>query len=233
MVKRLGIIGGMGPKATAIFFDKIIENTVAEHDHEHIESVILNSCKLQEKSGGMFPELELLLGEVKKLESLNVDLIAMPCNTAHIHHERMKKHTNVEIINMIDETAKYIKNLAKGNSATVGILATNTTIKTELYTNALISQGFRALEPDTELQSKIMSIIYDQVKKTGHGELRDFLHIIDQLRKQGADYIIIGCTELSYFSSNYALPEFCIDAMNVLVETVIKKSGRRVRCGRL
>ncbi|MCL2586613.1 MAG: amino acid racemase [Firmicutes bacterium] len=225
-MKKLGIIGGMGPKATAIFFDRIVTQTQASTDQEHIESVVLNCSTIQDRSGGMFPTLKRLKKEVEHLQMLGVKNIVMPCNTAHIHHKKMQCGTKIKIINMIDETARYIKKLAGKRNATVGILATDTTIKTGLYSNALKLQGFNVIEPGHELQKKTMSIIYDQIKKTGTGNFKHFMSLVKKMTESGANYIVIGCTELSYFFENFDLPDYCIDAMEVLVKMSIIKSGK-------
>jgi aspartate racemase len=213
----------MGPQATSLFFERIVANTKAGHDCDHIETVILNCCKIQEKSGGIYPEYDLLKKEIENLCYLGVDIIAMPCNTAHIHYDKIKTNN---VINMIDETAKYISNLNPNKNIKVAVLATDTTIKTELYQNALKKQGYTAILPAKEFQQKVMHIIYEQVKKTGKGNIKDLLCIVNEMTKCGADLVILGCTELSYFYDNYELPRTCIDAMEVLVKTCTIECGK-------
>jgi len=225
-MKKLGIIGGMGPKATAIFFDRIVTRTEATTDQEHIEAVILNCSTIPNRSSEMSTTTNRLLTEIDNLQMLGATVIVMPCNTAHVHYENMQAHTKIKIVNMIDETAKHVNTIAGKKRATVGVLATDTTIKTGLYSTALKKQGFNVIEPDLETQKKVMHIIYEQVKKTGKGNIEDFMQIVNHMTESGADYIVIGCTELSYFFEYHPLPDYCVDAMEVLVKIAIQNCDK-------
>ncbi|WP_127530190.1 aspartate/glutamate racemase family protein [Paenibacillus kobensis] len=234
MSKKLGIIGGMGPKATSIFFSNIINKTVATNDREHLEMIILNDTKIPDRTaaieGGEYqPLLNQLISDVRILESLKVDNIAMPCNTSCFFIEELQSQTNIPIINMVEETAKHIANISEKQNVTVGILATNGTIKSQLYTNALQKYGIKCIEPDDVLQDHVMNLIYNQIKKNGHGNISDFNYVLDRMIKYGCNYVILGCTELSYFNHNYFISDYCIDALEVLTKVSIELSNKEYK----
>ena len=234
MNKRLGIIGGMGPKATAVFFNQIVDHTVAASDAEHIDMVILNNTKIPDRtaailSGNHQPVLDELLSSVRQLESLGVDHIAIPCNTACFFADKLQQATNVPIINIVEETVKYIKELPQEDDrgkVVVGVLATDGTIYSGTYLQALEHHGLECIIPQKEIQVKVVDLIYNQVKKTGRGNLHDFEYLVGEMVKSGCDYVVLGCTELSWFAANYTLPSCCIDALGVLTKVCIERSGK-------
>jgi len=219
----------MGPKATSVFFDNIVNKTVAEHDHEHLELIILNKSKIQEKTNGMTPEVSELLSSIKQLEQQDVHAIALPCNTSHIYYQEMQKTTKIPIINMIMETATHIKNISGHRQSSVGILVTDATKASGVYQKALKEQGLNCIEPDPATQLRIMDIVYNQVKRTGAGNIQDFNLVLTEMFRLGCDYIIIGCTELSWFSYNTKLSSYCIDALEILTQVSIEHCGYKYR----
>jgi aspartate racemase len=224
----------MGPKATSIFFSNIINKTVANSDHEHIEMIILNDTKIPDRtaaieSGYYKPLLDQLISDVKILELLKVDNIAMPCNTSCFFIKELQNQTSIHIINMVEETAKHIANISDNQDVTVGILATDGTIKSQLYTKALQKYDIECIEPDEVLQNHVMNIIYNQVKKSGHGNISDLNYVIDRMIKYGCNHVILGCTELSYFNHNYFISDYCIDALEVLTKVSIELSNKEYK----
>jgi len=238
MKTRLGIIGGMGPKATVVFFNNIVDHTVAASDADHIDMVILNNTKIPDRTAGILsgntkPVFDELLSSVRQLESLGVDSITMLCNTAYYFVQELQQATKIPIISIIEETVKHIKERAtlehKGKEVVVGVLATDGTVKTGTYRQMLEQYGLRYIFPDKELQAKVMHVIYDQVKKTSKGDIDDFNHLVEEMERLGCDYIILGCTDLSWFSANYTLSSRCVDALGVLTRVCIERSGKEYK----
>lgn len=234
MDKKLGIIGGMGPKATGVFFYNIVNKTVAECDNEHIDIVILNDTKIPDRTEairtGEFKNiLNKLLQDIKKLEYLKVDNIAIPCNTSCFFIEEVQKHTHIPIINMVEETAKYIRSIDKKENITVGILATDGTIESRMYQDELQKYNIKSIIPDKEIQLKVMDLIYNQIKKNGFGKINDLEDIINNMIGLGCDYVILGCTELSCFNFDYDIPNYCIDALEILTKTAIELSDKEYK----
>lgn len=114
---------------------------------------------------------------------------------------------------MVRETAKAAA--ARGNRK-LGILATDGTIQTGVYQRELSALGLESFSPPPEIQRLVMSIIYDEIKKGEKGSREKFSAIDKCLRAAGCDGAILGCTELSVYRTYHGLPQFYIDAMDVL-----------------
>lgn len=230
--KSLGVIGGMGPKATAVFFDKIIENTVAERDQDHINMVILNHATIPDRtsvilSGDADSFLETVEKDLKLLELAGVAHIAIPCNTSHYFYHDMQKLTTVPIINMVDETLKVIHG-KYGAGSRIGILATSGTIRSGIYAAGCSSYDMELYVPDDAIQEQVMKIIYTNVKSNLNfepDELETLIHLL--VTEQGCDCVILACTELSCIKLSEHAAERSIDAMQVLVDTSITLSGKQ------
>ncbi|NLY70326.1 MAG: aspartate/glutamate racemase family protein [Clostridiales bacterium] len=228
--KTLGIIGGMGPLATQYFYKKIIELTDASCDQEHVDLIILNHASMPDRTqlilSSRTDELyEALLYDAKKLESLSVAAIAIPCNTSHLLVDRLQEQISVPIINMIKET---VRDLSKDIEC-VGILATDGTIKSGLYQQSCLEVGIKPYVPSPEKQKLVMKIIYDGIKAGNEIDYNDVIKIEGELSANGCQAAIMACTELSCFKDMYNLPNYYIDAMEVLAKRSIEACGKRVK----
>lgn len=228
--KVLGVLGGMGPLATQLFYKMIIEKTDAKCDQEHLNMIILNHATmpdrtkeiLEGRTEGLF---QLLLADAQMLEKNGAGVISIPCNTSHVLIDRIQEGVGIPIINMVAETARHIGETAAEKDLKIGILATDGTINTGLYQKALEREGLIPVTPSPELQKLVMKIIYDGVKNGGTIDFSDFLNIQKDIFDQDCKAAILACTELSCFKEMYNLPPFYIDAMGVLTEKSILACG--------
>mgnify|MGYP004448407239 FL=1 len=227
----LGVLGGMGPQATNTFYQRIIARTQAESDQEHLRVLIWGDAKIPDRTVGILsgreePVYQHLLADAKLLEQAGCTHIAITCNTAHYFADRIQAELGVPIIHMPRETVKAI--LASGKK-TVGILATDGTIRTGIYQKELERAGLTAVTPKGEIQRIVMSIIYDEIKRGKPGSPEKFEKIDAFLREAGCDCAILGCTELSVYRVDNGLPPYYIDAMEVLAEQAILRCGKELR----
>ena len=232
-MQSLGIIGGMGPEATQLMYKSIIETTDAKCDQEHLDMVIINHASMPDrtaaiKSGDTTEIVRLLKRDAKLLESCGAGVLAVPCNTSHAFIEDIRGSVGVTVLDMIEETAAYIKR-CRPDMKKVGILATDGTVGQGLYHRALEKQGLEPYEPDEAAQKTVMKIIYDQIKTGEKGSIEDFSLVDTHLKKNGCDGAILACTELSVFRANHELNSFYVDAMQVLVEKCIKLCGGKLK----
>lgn len=231
--KKLGVIGGMGPMATSMFFERVINRTVATKDQEHIDMVILNHASMPDRteailSGNYDAFLSSIKADFDTLAHIGVSNIAIPCNTSHFFMDRMVEMTDIPIIDMVNETAKEICSLY-GVGSRVGILATNGTIRTGTYERACLSHGLKFVKPDIEDQDAVMKLIYD-IKSDLEIDVSSFESIILKLlREEGCQCVILACTELSLLTLDEKLKPHLIDAMDVLVKKAIIYSGKQVK----
>lgn len=229
-MKTLGIIGGLGPMATVYFMERIISMTQAGSDCEHIPMFVYNNPNVPDRTRYIlgtseespYPQL-LSTGEILKA---HCDCIVLPCATAHIFHERLQKELEMPVFNMIQETSDYLK---KEGITCAGLLATDGTIAGGLFRQSLKKNGIKMLIPKEQEQKKVMHLIYDGMKADGEIDIADFQRISDSLRKQGAQVIILGCTELSILNGRYELGAGYVDILEVTAAAIIKYCGGRLK----
>lgn len=234
--KVLGVLGGMGPLATQLFYKMIIEKTDANCDQEHLNMIILSHATMPDRTkeilAGRTEELFHLLAEdAKMLESNGAGVIAIPCNTSHVLLDRLQAGVGIPIINMVEETAAHIAGLFPEPDLRVAVLATDGTINTGLYQMELEKAGITPVVPSAGSQKLVMKLIYDGVKNGGEIDYSDFLTIQKEIDGQGCKAAVLACTELSCFKEIYHLPDFYIDAMDILTEKSILACGGKIKKG--
>lgn len=200
---KIGIVGGVGPAATVDFMNKVIRNTRASRDQEHIKMIVENNPQIPDRTSNLIgdgPDPTIALySTCKKLEANDANLIAIPCNTAHAYVERIQPYLSIPIINMLYETREYIRTHYQDRK-NIGLLATSGTVQSRVYHDAFSGTDFQLLTPDDEYQPKVMESIYGKFGvKAGYteGQCRnDLLAALLHLVERGAEVIILGCTEL-------------------------------------
>jgi aspartate racemase len=231
--KKLGVLGGMGPAATSLFFEKVIENTKASKDQDHIDMVILNHATIPDRTRAILedhkePFLEAVKKDFELFEVADIDHIAIPCNTSHYFYPEMQAMTSIRIINMIEETVKFIRDTF-GQTAKVGILATDGTVNTGIYQDECHKYKMKALVPNMQDQEKVMQTIYN-FKANKPVDVRGFEQVIEKMiNQEKCDCVILGCTELSCIEIATHLRPYTVDAMQVLANESIILSGKELK----
>lgn len=232
MSKTIGIIGGMGPLATAKMYERIILNTKASTDQDHPHTIIDSNTNIPDRTkyilhGGSDPRVEIIKS-AKRLETAGADFLIMPCNTSHYFYEDINKEVKIPLINMVKETVKTIKEDLK--SKKVGILSTKGVMFSGVYNNELEKNNLTPVLPSKEGQEVVMELIYNIKKGIYNSEIDKFRDCIEEMRLNGADIFILGCTELSVVEEIYNLPSNVkyIDAMDVLAREAIINAGCEV-----
>ncbi|MBD5099063.1 MAG: amino acid racemase [Clostridiales bacterium] len=228
---KLGVLGGMGPQATQVFYQFVLDRTDAARDQDHLPAVILSDTGIPDRtaailSGNTEGLYQRLLDDAKTLEACGCTVLAIPCNTSHYFADRLQGDIGVPIIHMLRETAAA---LAAQGKKRPGILATDGTIQTGLYQKECAAVGLDAVAPDPDTQKLVMSIIYDEIKQGEKGSREKFAHIDRAIRRAGCDCAILACTELSVFATYHPLPSFYLDAMMVMAERAVERCGYPLR----
>ena len=231
MEQKLGVLGGMGPQATQVFYQFVLDRTDAARDQDHLPAIILSDTQIPDRtqailSGDTKELYQRLLRDAKLLERCGCTAIAIPCNTSHYFVDRLQGEVGVPILHMIRETARELAGQGKKRP---GILATDGTIHTGLYQKECAALGLDAAAPDPDTQRLVMSIIYDEIKQGESGSREKFSHIDKAIRRMGCDCAILACTELSVFSTYHTLPPFYLDAMAVLARRAVSVCGYPLR----
>lgn len=200
---KVGVIGGVGPAATVDFLDKIVRNTHAKRDQDHIKLVVEHNPQIPDRTAALIGDGQdptvALYSACKKLEASDADLIAIPCNTAHAFVERIQPYLAIPIVNMLFETISYITTHC-GHRKTIGLLATSGTIESRVYHDVADAAQLDLIVPDDQHQKMVMSAIYgEHGVKAGYleGTCKDeLMQALTHLVERGAEVIILGCTEL-------------------------------------
>jgi len=227
--KIVGILGGMGPLSTVDLFLKIITSTPIRKEQDHLRIIIDNNPKIPDRTQAILGRGKDPFQELKKtawnLEKLGAEIIAIPCNTAHYYYNDLQKVVNVPIINMILETVEYIRREFV-DVKKIGLLATIGTIKARIYQDML--SDMEIIIPDVESEKLLMDLIYgERGIKAGYttGKLRKkILTIVELLLKQGAEAIIMGCTEISLILRQKDLSVRLINPLQILAEATVRKA---------
>ncbi len=228
---RLGVLGGMGPQATQIFYQRILDKTDAARDQEHVPTLIWSDTLMPDRtaailSGAAEPVFAQLLRGAKLLEREGCTVLAVPCNTSHFFADRLQGELGIPLLNMVRLSVGAMK--GRGCKK-VGVLATDGTVRTALYQKECAAQGLEAVVPGEEGQKLVMSIIYDEIKRGEKGSREKFAAVDRDLRRQGCDGAILACTELSVYKDYHGVPELYLDAMDVLAEASIRSCGYPLR----
>ena len=227
--KKIGIIGGMGPLATVELFRKLVVLTRAQKDAEHIHIMIDNFPQIPDRTasilaGGESP-VPYILDSAERLVRGGAEILLLPCNTSHYYFVEIEKNISVPILNMLRLTSAHLRAQGVGR---VALLATDGTIQTKVFEKALSGAGIQAILPDAAGQKTVMDVIYQQVKAGKEADLAALTRVMDALRAQGAERILLGCTELPLAYQNGSLPPDAVDPAHLLALAAIQMAGYEV-----
>ena len=223
--KVIGILGGMGPEATADLFKRIIRATPAEKDQDHIRVIIDSNPKIPDRtaaiiSGGSSP-LPEMTRTAKNLERAGADFILIPCNTAHHYYEELKRSVRIPLLNMVELTAQTIRKSFR-DAKKVGLIGTTGTVKAKIFNRALERSGVEVIYPPEKLQERVMKAIYGNVKAGRILEGKQIMtKIANDLVEKGAEIIICGCTEVSLVLGSKDICVPVVDPLQILAETAV------------
>jgi len=231
-MKTIGILGGMGPLATADLYKKITINTKADSDQQQLHIIIDSNTAIPDRSkciltecGSPIPEMT---HSIKRLEAAGADFLIMPCNTAHYFYRDLLKISEIPILNMLDLTVDYIKTKF-GTARTIGLLATDGTSQSGIYDQYFKKAGMKLVKPSVH-QKKVMDFIYEGIKKNNLTmESEGLFEAVKEMEKLGASAFILGCTELSAATDYYSFDERFIDPLLVLAKESITYAGGIVK----
>lgn len=224
MKHTIGILGGMGPAATADMLEKFVYLRDASCDQQHIPLIVSSIPDIPDRtacllSGGPSP-YHYLERYLHMLEEAGAECIVIPCNTAHYWFEDLRAVAKVEMISILDATLGEIPPSVKR----VGLLATNATLATGLYQKKATAQGLTLIPPEETGQEQVMQAIY--ALKSGDKPAAEKLLFpqIERLISRGAQRIIMGCTEIPLIVSGHEDASGCrfIDSTASLVRAAIR-----------
>ncbi len=208
MTHTLGIIGGLGTETSCTFCFRVNHALKRQHrvqPHILMDNVPISDEALDDIAHGVVSEeaFQLLRESVQRLNHSSVSVIVMPCNTLHIHLEELRALSQVPILSIIEETAKECQR--KGLNK-VGLLASTMTVKAQLYAEELKKRDIGLVLPAEDDQNFIAGCILRIIDLcTTAEDGQRMKNIMDSLCAQGAQAIILGCTDLFLLVSEEAV----------------------------
>jgi aspartate racemase len=226
----LGVLGGMGPLATADFFRKLVDVTPAASDDDHIPVLIHSVPQVPSRpaailSGGPSP-LPALLVARNRLLAGGATLLAMPCNTAHHWYDALVADCPVPFIHIVDAVAERLP----AGAAQLGLLATRATLRARIFEQRLAPRGIALATPDDATYDRAVQPAIDAVKRgdaAAGGRLLE--PVIATLVGRGAAAAVLGCTELpiALDAIGSSLRDRCIDSNEALARACVRQWTRQ------
>ncbi len=227
----LGVIGGLGPAATAHFLELIVSMTDARTDQEHVEMLVHHIPSTPDRTAYLLGNsredpLPFLLRAGRSLVGQGATHIAIPCVTAHYFYDDLQRNLRSDLINGIAETVQL---LHKNRIQKVGIMATEGTISSRILSNALEEAGILPIIPSKTQQEEVTRLIYENVKAGKNVEMDRFRRTQQELLDCGAQVILLGCTELSVIKGHTEIGPGFMDILEVLASKCVLACGKKLR----
>lgn len=228
----LGVLGGMGPMATVDFMAKLVAATPASCDQDHPGVLVLQASDIPDRTRailGQGPDpLSAMLAGLRRLEAAGATHLAMPCNTAHHWHAALQAATQRPILHIVDAVAAVLA--AQGcRGGTVGLLATDGTLRAGIYPQRLARNGYRCHAPEDQ------AAVMDAIRLVKAGRVAEAGPILrdqaERLIAAGCDRVVLACTEIpvALADPGAALTPYLLDATDALARACLAASGPSAR----
>lgn len=225
----IGVLGGMGPAATADFYQKIIRATPAKTDQEHLKVLIFSNPQIPDRTAAIRGEgpdpLPDLVATADVLVRAGADLLTIPCVTAHHFYDGLQRAVRVPILHLIGETLTAVLNEYPGVRR-LGLLATTGTVQGRLFESYFEPRGFTILTPGPAVQTDcVMEAIYG-IKRGEPAERpgRLIREAAAHLRAGGAEVLLAGCTEVPVILHDGDVPLPVIDPTWILAQAAVRRA---------
>ncbi len=222
--KRLGIIGGQGPETSAKFCIEI--NRLFKQKTDCQPDLVLENLPISEEveqrtiQGEKNEKMFLLMKKaVERLNKAEVDFMVIPCNTVHVFIDELRSIANVPILSIVEETARVCK---KKHFKKIGVLATTLTRKEKLYETVFKKEKIKIIKTENNKIDRLVLKILSESITENDKEL--FLKQIKKLQQDGAEAIVLGCTDLHLLLNKEEKQDIpLLDTCKVLEEATVKK----------
>lgn len=199
------ILGGMGTLATTNFLNDLNKAYKPNSDQDYLNYMVLNHATIPDRTSYILKKskenpYDFLKEDIESVDKLEPDFYVMTCNTAHFFYDDLQKLTKKPIINMIELVKDKLRKIEK--PSTIGLFATEGTIQSGLFNKIVEEAGHKVLKSSRDLQDMVNTCLYKDVKEKGVINLERYHDTLNKMMDEGADHIIIGCTEASLINSN-------------------------------
>jgi len=200
MGRVLGVLGGMGPLASAHFMARLTLLTPAERDQDHVPAILWSDPRVPDRGlaqRGTGPDpLPFLVRGLHGLAAAGCGAVAIPCNTAHGWIDGMRAATTLPILHIVDAAAADLRRQGIPPGA-IGVMGTAATLRMRLYQDQLAASGWPCMEPTPEEMARLIIPAIAAVKANRVGDAyAPLAEAVLALRARGAQAVILGCTEI-------------------------------------
>jgi len=226
-MKKVGIIGGIGPASTLDYYKDIIDGYRAITQNNEYPKIIIESVNMTEMLGYLSQNLldelvSFLLRSINNLAAAGADFAVIASNTPHIVFDEVNSQSQLPLVSIVDETCKYAQNIG---CKRVVVLGTSFTMNSGLYTNAFGRYGIEALVPDIPNQNIVHNIIFPNLENgiVFPEDKKKMLKIADNIIKiKNADALVLGCTELPMMIKQNDIETVILNTTQIHIKSIIK-----------
>ena len=227
-MKKIGILGGIGPESTVEYYKRIIYGYRKLTNDANYPPLVINSINMTEMlglvSGGDNEKLaDFLAGEINKLKITGADYVAIASNTPHCVINELTESSAVPIISIVDETCGYAK---EKNLKKVLLTGTIFTMKKDFYQKSFNKYDIECIVPDDDDKAKIHNIIFPNLED-GIILEKDKIAFLDICGRiigaNNVDGIVLGCTELPLLVNQNDFTISVLDTMEIHINSIVAK----------
>jgi aspartate racemase len=200
MYKKIGVLGGLTPESTITYYMHIVHRYHELYGNHGYPETIIYGVSFQQYEDWMNQEdwdsiEKALLEGLNSLKLAGADFAVIATNTMHILFEKLQAQIDMPLISIVDATAEAIK---KEGFNKVGLIGTQFSMTKPFYREGLSKHGIEVLTPDKEDRDYIVKVIFEELSigKLTEESRKGYLKIIDKLVAEGAEGIVLGCTEI-------------------------------------
>jgi aspartate racemase len=213
-MKRIGILGGMSPESTTLYYEHITRTYTARHGDYGYPEILIYSVNFQkfvdwQRNGEWEAAAREMAAALERLRCAGADFGLIATNTMHFVFEEVQRAMGMPLLSIVDATVEAIR---EAGLPSVGLLGTMFTMRERFFTGKLEQAGIAALAPEPDDAQRVHDVIYGELCR---GEIRPesrrlFLEVVERLRGRGAQGIVLGCTEIPLLlgPQDCALPLF-------------------------
>jgi aspartate racemase len=225
--KLIGVLGGMGPAATADFMHQVIGNTIAENDQGHVPLLVFCDPTIPDRSTSILDAsasspLPALQDYAQRLERAGSTVIVIPCNTAHHFYESIANSVTIPVLHIVDAVIHQLEEMAPEARTGIAVMATAGTTSSRFYETRLRARGYDCLTLTVEEQALISQVIYEIKASRVAASRVPAIAAARSLRRRGATCLILGCTELASIKETIETELPIVDSTRALALACIR-----------
>ncbi|NIM48798.1 MAG: amino acid racemase [Gemmatimonadales bacterium] len=223
----VGVLGGLGPDATLDFFARLLRDTPAANDQDHLHLLIDNNPQVPDRNAavaGTGPSPAPMLAEMaRRLERAGADFLVMPCNAAHAFQDAIEEAVSIPFVSIITETRdEVMRRFPKLRCA--GVMASTGCLDAQLYQRAFGEEQVAVVVPEGPDRDTFMQVLYEIKSGDRSAHAKATIQAVAAgLVDRGAEIIVAGCTEVPLVLDDSDIPCPSVSSTDVLVTQTIAK----------